>query len=201
MAGIENLKNRILKDDSEKAREIEGAAAIKAEGVIADSKNKAAELFEDIKIKAEKDGIDKRERIISRAQLDARNIVLEAKQNSIDNVLNLAAQKIKTMNKQEYSLFLEKFLLNSVESGKEEVIFSAKDRDRFDSDLIETVNMKLKGMGRTGELKLSTEYSNISSGFILKSGGLEINCSIESQIRILRDELEGEIAALLFEGK
>lgn len=201
MAGIENLKNRLLNDDTQRSKEIEDAAILKAEQIIAESKNKAEELIEDTKKKSEKDGIDKKERILSRAHLDARNIILESKQNSINNVLNLAVKKIKAMDKQEYSLFLEEFLLNSVQTGTEEVIFSNKDKARFNKDLVNIVNEKLKEQGKTSELKLSDEPYNIPSGFILRSGGYEINCSIESQIRVLRDELEGEIAALLFEGR
>jgi V/A-type H+-transporting ATPase subunit E len=63
------------------------------------------------------------------------------------------------------------------------------------------VNSKLNSQGKKGMVKISSETRNIRTGFVLKRGGLEINCSIESQIRILRDSLEGEIANLLFEGR
>ncbi len=62
------------------------------------------------------------------------------------------------------------------------------------------VNSKLNAMGKKGLIKISDETREIGSGFILTHGGLEINCSIESQIRLLRDSLEGEISNLLFKG-
>lgn len=198
MAGIENLKNRLLQDDKDRASAIENEAKAKAEEIINSAKAKADLILEEIKVRAEKDGKDRKERIIARAQLDARNAVLAAKQEAIDMVLNLAEKKVASMEKDEYSKFIEKLLLNSVETGTEEVIFSNLDKARIDESLIDGVNKKLSAMGKKGELKLSSESRNIASGFILKRGGLEINCSIDSQIRALRDSLEGDIANLLF---
>jgi V/A-type H+-transporting ATPase subunit E len=201
MAGIENLKNRILKDSEEKSKQIENEARTKAEELLSGARQKADELSEKAKAKAERDGKEKKDRMISRAQLEARNDVLTAKQDAIDKVLKMSIEKIESMNDEKYSEFIEKLLLNSVESGDEEVVFSIRDRARIDPLLLQNVNKQLAVQGKKGMLKVSDETRNISTGFVLKRGGLEINCSVESQLRILRDSLEGEIANLLFEGR
>jgi V/A-type H+-transporting ATPase subunit E len=154
-----------------------------------------------MKARAEKDGKDKKDRMVSRAKLDARNDMLSAKQETIEKVLNLTVDRITQMNDSEYGEFIEKLLLNSVETGEEEIIFSERDKSRIQPSLITIVNSKLNSQGKKGMVKISSETRNIRTGFVLKRGGLEINCSIESQIRILRDSLEGEIANLLFEGR
>jgi V/A-type H+/Na+-transporting ATPase subunit E len=201
MANIDNLKLRILSDDREKANAIESEAKAKAQEIVDSAKLKAQTILEEIKVKAEKDGKDKKDRIIARAQLDARNSVLSAKQETIDRVLGLAAEKVVNMNNEEYSDLVEKLLISGTETGEEEIIFSEKDKKRVLASVIDKVNEMLISKGKKGLLKVSDETRDISSGFILKRGGLEINCSIESRIRTLRDSLESDLANLLFEGR
>lgn len=198
MAGIDNLKNRILKDAEDSVKLIDDEAASKAADIINQAKVRVSALIEDAKAKAEKDGIDSRDRIIARAKMDARNNLLSAKQDVIERILDLAERKIESMDSSQYSEFIYSLLLNSVESGDEEIIFSEKDKARIDKDIISKVNVQLVSQNKNGNLKISSETRNIKSGFILKHGGIEINCSINSQIRILRDSLEGELAELLF---
>lgn len=200
MAGIENLQNRIIKENEDRAKQIENDARAKAEDVISQAKKKAEEIMNNMKAKAEKDGSERKERLMSRAQLDARNELLFAKQESIDNTLNHVANNINQMDDKHYFEFVKKMLLNSVEIGEEEIVFSEKDKARIEPTFITEVNNKLKEMGKKGLVKISEETREIGSGFILTHGGLEINCSIESQIRLLRDSLEGEISNLLFKG-
>lgn len=201
MAGIENLKKRILKDDEEKAKQIENDAVLRARDIVKKAEDKAKTILEDAKIKAEKDGISSMDRIIARAELDARNMVLAAKQEIIGNILDLARESINNMDSKEYTDFIHQLLLSSAETGEEEVIFSEKDKKRIESGLIVAVNAELKAKGKKGALKVSGDTRNIESGFVLKQGGVEINCSIDSQIRMLRDSIEGELAGLLFQSK
>lgn len=201
MANIDNLKNKILNDDRATAESILNEGKERAKKIVDEANKKAEEIISGMKEKAEKDGKDKMDRMISRAKLDARNNILNAKQSAIDEVLNKVLYRVSNMNDEEYSSFIENLLLNNVETGEEEIIFSQKDKARINDDLIVKVNEKLVEKGLKGQLKISSETRDITSGFILKRGGLELNCSIDSQIRILRDSLEGEIAYLLFEGK
>lgn len=201
MTSIDNLKKSLLKDDEVKALDIKKEADAKAADMIKSAETKAKAVMEDMKAKAEKDGMDRKERMLSRAHLDARNSILEAKQKAIDNVLNAAVERVSQMADSEYENLLERMLLNSVETGDEEVIFSKRDRERIQPAFFARVNEKLASSGKKGMLTLSNETMNITSGFVLRRGGLEINNSIEAQIRILRDSLEGEIASLLFEGR
>lgn len=199
MAGIDSLKNRILKDDEIIAKQILDEASSKADEIIKHSREKAEAMLKDAGVKAEKESINRQERIIARARLDARNRILSSKQETIDYVLKLAQDRIYNMEIAEYSALLEKMLESSIEAGNEEIIFSERDRKRIDPGLIDSINRKLVQENKKGMLKISSETRNIKSGFILRHGGVEINCSIDSQIRLLRDSLEGELANLLFE--
>lgn len=201
MAGIENLRNRIIKDNEDRAKQIENDARVKADDVIGQAKNKAEEIMNSMKAKAERDGQERYERLMSRAQLDSRNDVLLAKQEAIDKVFENVVNRINQMDDRDYQDFTMNLLLESVETGEEEIIFSKKDMGRIAPSFITNVNDKLNAIGKKGMVKISNETRDIGSGFILTSGGLEINCSIEAQVRLLRDSLEGDIASLLFEGR
>lgn len=201
MAGIDNLKKRILKDDEEKAVQIENEAKTQALDILDKATVKAEALLKDALKKAEKDGEERKERLISRTRLEARNKILAAKQDSIDMILKHAKEKIDSMELKEYTDFLESMLLGSTETGDEEVIFSEDDMKRIDLSFIDRINAKLSSQGKKGLLNLSCERRDIKSGFILKHGGIEVNCSIDSQIRMLRDSLEGELAKLLFDNR
>ncbi len=199
MAGIEKLKNRIMKDEEEKAKQTENDANLKARDMIKKASEKAQAMIEDAEIKGLKMGEDRKGRIISSAKLEARNMKLAQKQETIDRILKLAGDAIKSMDKDEYTSFLEKLLLNNIETGDEEIVFSKHDIERIDTRFVEGLNQKLLSQGKPGKLKLSNELGDIQSGFLLIKGGVEINCSIDSQIKALRDSMEGELASLLFE--
>lgn len=201
MSSIDNLKKSLIKDDETKASLIMEEASSKAEDIIKDAKLKAEAIKADMKVTAERDAKERKERMLSRASLEARNQMLYSKQEAIDMILNAALDRVAKMNKEDYEGFIEKLLLNSVETGDEEVIFSEDDKGRIDPSFITRVNQKLNSQGKKGMLRISAETRNIHSGFILKRGGLEVNNSVDSQIRVLRDDLEGEIAGLIFEGR
>lgn len=197
MNGIDSLKERLLSEDRIKASEIELEARKKAEEIIQAANIKAAQIEDELRQKAQKDGKDKKERMIARAELDARNIVLQAKQEAIDLILNEVIKKIDSMSKEEYSNLINRMILNNVETGEEEIVLSIKDKDRVQINLDE-INKQLVSKGKRGLLRLNGEYANIPSGFVLRKSGLEINCTFEALIRGLRDELEADIASMLF---
>lgn len=201
MAGIEKLKNRIMKDEEEKAKQTENDANLKARDMIKKASEKAQAMIEDAKIKGLKMGEDRKGRIISSAKLEARNMKLAQKQETIDRILKLAGDAIKSMEKDKYTSFLEKLLLNNIETGEEEIVFSKNDIERLDPSFVERLNQKLLSEGKKGSLKLKDEIRDIGSGAVLINGKVEIDCSIDSQLKAIRDDLEGELADLLFENE
>lgn len=198
MAGIDNLKARLLEDDKQAAQAIEKEALKKADDIIESSKRKAEDIIKLMSEKAQKDGKDRKERILARAALNARNELLAAKQEAIEKVLAAACDKIEKMDREEYSLLLERMLLSNVETGDEEIIFDENDVSRIDASLVKRVNKSLKEQGRRNNITISSEKRSIGNGFILKRGDVEINCSINALIKSLHEELEGEIASILF---
>ena len=50
----------------------------------------------------------------------------------------------------------------------------------------------------TAMLTLSGETREMAGGLILRDGQVEVNCAFETQLRVLREEMTAEIAAILF---
>ena len=50
----------------------------------------------------------------------------------------------------------------------------------------------------TGMLSLSGETRDITGGLILRDGNVEVNCAFETQLRVLRETMAADIAAILF---
>ena len=50
----------------------------------------------------------------------------------------------------------------------------------------------------TAMLTLSGETREMAGGLILRDGQVEVNCTFETQLRVLREEMTAEVAAILF---
>ncbi|MGI5859896.1 MAG: V-type ATP synthase subunit E family protein, partial [Tepidanaerobacteraceae bacterium] len=90
-------------------------------------------------------------------------------------------------------------LIKSAITGNEEVVISEHDKNRITQDFLAKVNKTLNDSGKQGNLKISKTPGRMIGGFILKSEDLEVNNTFDSLINMEREELETEIAKILFE--
>ena len=197
MDGIDRISQRIIED-----------AQAEAAGVIEDAQDRARSLKDRRTIEVEKNNErlhrensdkaqERKRRMLAVAQLEMRKDILTVKQELIDKAMEEARKAIIHMPREEYRDMIARMLIGSAE-GDEEVVFSKADSERLDKGLIEEVNTNLKEQGKKGNLKLSPDRGSFDGGFILRSGGMEINNTFESIIRMSRDELESQVAHILF---
>ncbi|HHY41447.1 MAG TPA: V-type ATP synthase subunit E [Thermoanaerobacterales bacterium] len=199
MEGIAKIKERILSEAQEQKQKIIEEAKAEAQNIKKQYEHKAKEILDGILDKAAKSAEEKKRRILSMAQLENRKVLLQAKQQIIDEVFEKAKIALKKMPDEEYQKLIANMLINSALVGNEEVIISEHDKNRITPDFIEKINSTLQGMGKQAGLKLSETYGQMIGGFILKSQDLEINSTFDSLINMGREELETEIAKILFE--
>ena len=64
-------------------------------------------------------------------------------------------------------------------------------------EVVAEINAELKAKGLKGEIKISETIGSFRGGFIEK-GGVEINNTFESLVDSLKDQLEFEVAKVLF---
>ncbi|HHT46131.1 MAG TPA: hypothetical protein GX004_02410 [Firmicutes bacterium] len=196
--GAERICRRILADAREKAEKISAEAANKADDILSGAEKEAEKRREQILGRAQKEAEEQKRRILGIAQLDARKKMLAAKQELIDEAFKQALDALLNLDEQTYLAVLQEMLLASIKTGDEVIILSPRDKDRIPELFWKELNSKLAATGIKSKLSISEEVAEISGGFILQSGGIEMNNSFNSLLEMHRDELEMEVAAILF---
>lgn len=197
MNGIEKITEKILSDAGAQAAEILADAKKEAAEIVASYQAEAAEKKQKMVEMAEAQAVEHERRIVSSAELDARKAILAQKQALIAKAFDATKEKITTMDEPSYIDFLCTLAAQSVIDGKEEVVLSAEDSQKFGQKVVDGANKILQQAGKVGELTLSNENRPIAGGLLLKGKDLEINCAIDTVISLLKDDLSLEVAAAL----
>jgi len=198
MSGADKLKDKIMEEARLQAEAILKKAEDEAAGLIDAAEKEAAAKRKEIIEKAKSEAVEVKKRLIAVSELESRKLKLKAKQEMVDEAFSKALDKLGNLPLVEYQTILSEMIVNSVSSGNEEIILRPSDRTKLSQDFIEDINKKLAAKGIKGSVKLSEESRDIKSGFILKSGDIEINNSFEAIIRMERDEIEPDVIKMLF---
>ena len=78
-------------------------------------------------------------------------------------------------------------------SGKQTLVLNETGLKFVDATFIEKLNKKVDA-----QITLSETPGKFKGGFILENNGIEINSTYEALVSSLRDELEFEVAKVLF---
>ena len=183
MNGIEKITARIKKDAGTEAEAIRREGEERAASIRAGYKAQAEENAKAAAQAGKEAAKRQEERLVSAAQMDAKKLLLAAKQACIDEAFDKAQSKL-----------LAKLAVKAAKTGKEEILLSAKDRKRVGEQVVSKANALGKGMALT----LGKETRDMAGGLILRDGSVEINCAFETQMRVLRESMASDVAALLF---
>jgi len=194
MNGIDRITDQITSDAQNEAQAILAQAKAEEQQVLTNyrtwGEKSAAQMLET----AQKRAIERESRMRSVAELEGRKKLLNVKQELIEQAFDKALAALLALPEAEYEKLLCNLVAKASETGKEELIFSQKDHDKYGTKVVASVNEELDGT----ELTLSQETREILGGVILKNGQIEINCALETQVRMLKDQLALEIAQVLF---
>jgi V/A-type H+-transporting ATPase subunit E len=182
MSNLENLVQKILDDAKKEADLIIEEANKKKEEIISSRIKEANEKKEKILEKASREADMIKDRIISNAELSARDERLKAKQQVMDRVFELAKERLRNLNEQDFIKFIKGKLESMALDGSEVLV------------LPEYMKEKVKSLG----LPVIVSDESVESGFLIKTNNIVLNYSFDSLVDFLREELEGEIAAKLF---
>lgn len=198
MANISNLTSKILKDaEARKESILQAANAEKAE--ILEKKSKEAKVLEaEMTEKAEREAQTSKERVISGAELKSRNKKLAAKQVIINEVFEKSVDALCALSDSEYTDFIKNTIINLDIDGDELLILNEQGKKILNDTVLKEINDGLVSKGKKGEIKMTNEVGNFKGGFILEKGGIEINNTFEALVSSLKEELEFEVAKVLF---
>jgi len=196
MNGIEKITARIKSDVGAEVKAIAQEGEKKAASIRAGYEAQAAANRK----AAEQAGRDaakrQEERLVSAAQMDAKKMLLAAKQECIDSAFEKAQAKLLALPDEQYAELLAKMAAKSAKSGREEILLSAKDRKRVGELVVSKANALLAKS--KGALTLAKDTRDMAGGLVLRGGSVEINCAFETQMRVLRESMAADVAAILF---
>lgn len=198
MSGATKLIDRIVSEAQDQAEKVLAEARQRAAEIIDKAKKEAAAREEAIIAAARRQAEDRRRRILTIADLDARKETLVAKVEMIEDTFAQALDRLQKLENSAYQELVMPMLLSAAVTGNEEILVSPADRERYTPEFLAKVNEALKKEGKQGSLTLAGETREMSGGFVLRSGEVEINNSFDSILRMQRDLLEPEVAAILF---
>lgn len=195
MDGIDKITSRINADVDQEIAEIQAQAAAEAAQIAAEYDQRCTQETEEILSRGRKTAEEREERLASVAQLEARKLILAAKQEVLEEAFRKALEDLLSLPEQEYVELLAKLITKASQSGSEQVIFSQKDRPRYGKAAVTRANELL---GERGRLTLAVETRPIGGGFILSDGDVEVNGTFETLVRMQRREMDAAVSKVLF---
>lgn len=195
MASLNNITSKILKDAEDKKNEILASAEEEKNIILSKKIAKAKDLEAEIIKKAELEAKTKVERMISSAKLKVRNDKLSVKQEVINNTFKNSIEVLSRIEGQDLLNFIKNSVLSLGVIGEQKMFLNKTGMDIVDLTFIYELNQQL---GDKGNIKLSPEVKDFKGGFILEKDGIQINYTFEALVSSLKDELEYEVANILF---
>jgi V/A-type H+-transporting ATPase subunit E len=186
MPGLEHLVDKIVGSARDEARRIADAGREEAASIVAGYKRRAQAEKAAAMGKAAQEAAAAKARIISAAELEARDKKLAAKQQLIDRALGAAVQKLNGMGDGQYAEFLAKQLGGVDLPEGSEAIIPKRYRGKVD---LKAINPRLR---------LSESDRQINGGFVLVSPETESDNTFEALASQRRGELERLVVERLF---
>ena len=195
---LEDILKKIREETDAKLSEIDSRIKKRVEEIVKEGEKKIADLRKHLLHEVDETIKEERRSKLAIAQLDFRKALLMEKRRLLDETFDAAFEDIRNLGDEDYRKLFKKLTLQVAEEGNGRIFISNKDRKRITPSLIEEINRDLHKMGKSATLELAEEEVGIDGGFILKMGRIEINCSLSSLFKTMKEELESEVSGILF---
>lgn len=199
MNGIEKITGRIAVDADAQAKALLDQAKKQAAEITAGYQALAESQYAETVAKGKADAADRVERLGGVAQLEARKRRLAAKQELLEQAFDLALEKLLALPEDQYVDLLAKLAADGCTTGREALVLSVADRPRYGKRVVTQANARLEAAGKTALLTLSEESRDFRGGLYIQDGNVENNCTFPTIVRMLREQMAGEVAKLLFD--
>ncbi len=192
MTNDNKLFESIINSGKEQAEKLIEEAEKKAESIISAANEEADKEADSIKKAAQEKAISLKNSALSSASLTTRNAHLQAKRSEINKTLDGIIEYLVSLDDKSYFDLIYK-AAETVDEKSGTVLLNKKDKERLPSDFKD--RMKKAGI----DVQIGDEAVDITGGFILRCGEIEINCSLSALIEDRKNELEDFINQELFD--
>ena len=193
MNGLEKINQRIRQDGSDEIAAIQAEAEGRVRSIRADFRAQIVQMEAEAAERRARTVAERLERLGGSAEMERRQLLLAAKQGCIDEAFARAAQALRDLPRQDYVALLARLAAENG-SGDEELVLSAADRDTVGPAVVAAANALKPGAAFT----LSSESRDLGGGLVLKRGLVEVNCTFDTRLRQLRQEMATDVAQILF---
>lgn len=199
MKGIDKITARILADAEAECAALKKESDARIEAIRAENEQKAQDEYVRLVREGVKDTEQRVQRLDRTAKLEARKSILSMKQETVSRAFDLARERIAELAERDYVAFLAREAAEAAITGQEEVIFCERDRASVGAKAVKAANERLAAKGMPGMLTLSDETRAMSGGLMLRQGDIEVNCTVDTLLDLVRGELASRVAEVLFE--
>lgn len=195
MKGIEKITARIAADAQQEIAAVKEAADSRIREIRAGYEKKADEAYQEQLRAGLRDAEQYASRIERTAQLESKKEVLALRQEMVSEAFRLAEAKIAAMDEQQYISYLARKACETGFKGEAQMIMSEKDKAAVGQKVADAVNAACP----EAKLTLADETKEMLGGFILRQGNVEMNCTVDIILELIRGEAAAEVAKVLFE--
>ena len=199
MNGIDKILDKLQAESREETDAILDKAKAEAEAITARFAKQAEQEKAAAAEKGRKAAEDRQDRLIRAAEMESKKTLLGAKQAVLDKAFAQARDALLHLPEEKYVSLLAKLAAGSAGTGAEAVVLNAKDRAAVGEKTIAEANRLRREAGLPASLTLSEETAEIDGGLFLRDQSSEVNCTFETLLRLGREELAGQAAAILFD--
>ena len=125
--------------------------------------------------------------------MEGRQCLLAEKQKCIDEAFRKARENLNALDEKEYIQLLAQ-LASRTGEGSEEIVLSKADREKIGQAVVAAAN----ALKPSAAFTLSEETRELGGGLVLKAGRVEHNCTFDTMLSALRQDMASEIANILF---
>ncbi len=194
MTGLEKIQEKILAQAEESCARIISAANEEAKTILINARQTAAEASEKIIKEAEKLSEKKNLLAKSGAESITRNRYLEVRNAIINDIISAAYEEIEKFTDEEYFDILRRLCIKNVTTGEFIMYLNNSDLARLPDGFEDSINSVVY---ESAAVYIKKEPVDIDNGFILKSDGVEINCTFraifDENMDSLKDLLNKEL--------
>lgn len=190
---LEKITSKITGEAEAVRAQLLAEAEAERDGILSRAEKEAADLI----AAEEARGLSEKEKMISRrksvADIDCRKLILQKKQELISQCFEKAVDAMVSMDETAYLKLLTAL---GVKTGRKEglLIFNKTEKERIGQKLADALNAAVDG----GAFSVAEETRNLRGGYLLQSGKVYINNSMEALVEEHRDGLRADVYAVLF---
>jgi vacuolar-type H+-ATPase subunit E/Vma4 len=192
---IENILKRIDEETQAAAGEIMSIGEAKAGGVRDEYAKQGLKIREELENRARMRAADEERRLIVGEELELRKASLVRKREILDEIYGEARKRIVCLPTAGYIELLKALIVGNAQSGREELVVSAAQREILSREFIEALN---EAQGGGAAFSLAETPGDFAWGVVLREGQRSVDLTLDVLFEQLKTSVESEIAGILF---